>query len=237
MKQFKQEKTYTYTDAAGHSSLGQLTPNILSGQSFEGGMSENEKKYRVQMAEEHMKEVLEWLGYDVDIDPNMKETPHRYIKVLAQEICKGTYDPCPKMKSFENQQNYGGIIFEGNIGVKGICSHHLLPIVGKAYVAVIPGDSVLGLSKYNRLVSWICNRPQLQEQMTVQIVNELNKRIPGNKGIAVLIEAAHECVRLRGIEDPDSITTTCKLTGAFLDNKDQARTEFYNMVAQAKFRN
>ena len=85
MKQFKQEKTYTYTDAAGHSSLGRLTPNILSGQSFEGGMSENEKKYRVQMAEEHMKEVLEWLGYDVDIDPNMKETPHRYIKVLAED--------------------------------------------------------------------------------------------------------------------------------------------------------
>ena len=199
MKQFKQEKTYAYVDAAGHPSLGRLTPNILSGQSFEGGMSENEKKYRVQMAEEHMKEVLEWLGYDVDVDPNMKETPHRYIKVLAQEICKGTYDPCPKMKSFENQQNYGGIIFEGNIGVKGICSHHLLPMVGKAYVAVIPGDSVLGLSKYNRLVSWICNRPQLQEQMTVQIVDELNKRLPGNKGIAVLIEAAHECVDRKSV--------------------------------------
>ena len=233
MKQFKQEKTYAYTDAAGHPSLGRLTPNILSGQSFEGGMSENEKKYRIQMAEEHMKEVLEWLGYDVDIDPNMNDTPHRYVKVLANEICRGTYEKMPKITNFENTSGYDGIVFQGNITIRSICAHHLAFISGRCHVAYIAdqGAPVIGLSKLNRIVDYYARRPQMQEQLTQQIHDALDRLIPGNHGIAVVIEAKHTCVSMRGIEDANSAMSTAKLSGAF-DREPDCRKEFYDMIAR-----
>lgn len=233
MKQFKQEKTYTYTDAVGHPSLGRLTPNILSGQSFEGGMSENEKKYRVQMAEEHMKEVLEWLGYDVDIDPNMNDTPHRYVKVLANEICRGTYEKMPKITNFENTSGYDGIVFQGNITIRSICAHHLAFISGRCHVAYIAdqGAPVIGLSKLNRIVDYYARRPQMQEQLTQQIHDALDRLIPGNHGIAVVVEAKHTCVSMRGIEDANSAMSTAKLSGAF-DREPDCRKEFYDMIAR-----
>lgn len=233
MKQFKQEKTYTYTDATGHPSLGRLTPNILSGQSFEGGMSENEKKYRIQMAEEHMKEVLEWLGYDVDIDPNMNDTPHRYVKVLANEICRGTYEKMPKITNFENTSGYDGIVFQGNITIRSICAHHLAFISGRCHVAYIAdqGAPVIGLSKLNRIVDYYARRPQMQEQLTQQIHDALDRLIPGNHGIAVVIEAKHTCVSMRGIEDANSAMSTAKLSGAF-DREPDCRKEFYDMIAR-----
>lgn len=233
MKQFKQEKTYAYVDAAGHPSLGRLTPNILSGQSFEGGMSENEKKYRVQMAEEHMKEVLEWLGYDVDIDPNMNDTPHRYVKVLANEICRGTYEKMPKITNFENTSGYDGIVFQGNITIRSICAHHLAFISGRCHVAYIAdqGAPVIGLSKLNRIVDYYARRPQMQEQLTQQIHDALDRLIPGNHGIAVVVEAKHTCVSMRGIEDANSAMSTAKLSGAF-DREPDCRKEFYDMIAR-----
>ena len=92
----------------------------------------------------------------------------------------------------------------------------------------------MGLSKLNRIVDWFARRPQLQEQMTMQIHEYLDKMLVGNKGVAVLIEAQHSCVQMRGVENKDSFTTTCKLSGAFLDNTDRSRDEFYRMINNSK---
>lgn len=231
MKEFKNEHTYPFKDEKGNNNLGNLTPNILSGQSFEGKMSEKEKRYRVKMAEAHMKEVLEWLGYDVDNDPNMNDTPRRYIKILANEICKGTYEKMPKITNFENTSGYDGIVFQGNITVRSMCAHHLAFIHGRCHVAYVAdkGAPVIGLSKLNRVVDYYARRPQMQEQLTQQIHDALNKLIPGNHGIAVVIEARHTCVSMRGIEDANSAMSTAKLSGAFEKEAD-CRKEFYDMI-------
>ena len=211
-----------------------MKQNIISGQSFDGTMSQSEFEERQHHAENLVGQLLETLGYDYTNDPNMKDTPRRFVKVLMKEIARGTYVEAPKVTVFENQNNYGGIVFEGNISVKSLCSHHLAFIRGYCHVAYIPGDKVIGLSKLNRIVDWFARRPQLQEQMTMQIHDYLDKVLEGNKGVAVLIEAEHTCVSMRGVEDQNSKTSTCQLSGAFMDNKDKARDEFYQMVANMK---
>lgn len=210
------------------------TTNILSGQSFKGQMPDTEKNERREKAEKLVGELLTTLGYDIDKDPNMQDTPRRFVKVLMDEIGRGTYQPAPKITTFENQTGYDGIVFEGNIDVRSLCSHHLAFIKGYCHIAYIPGESVVGISKLNRIVDWFARRPQLQEQMTMQIHDYLNTMLPGNKGVAVLIEAQHSCVQMRGVENKDSFTTTCKLSGAFLDNSDKSRDEFYRMIANSK---
>ena len=105
----------------------------------------------------------------------------------------------------------------------------MMPFFGKAYIAYIPQGEVIGLSKLNRIVDWFSRRPQLQEQLTQQIHDYLQKTLPNNQGIAIFIEANHTCVSLRGIEH-HSVMKTSKLSGAFLDNTDKSREEFFQMI-------
>lgn len=233
---FGQDHCYYWREWEGDhfvAKSGNLTPNILSGQSFEGKMSEQEKAYRVEQAEYHMKQVLEWLGYDVDNDPNMDQTPHRYIKILANEIAKGTYEKMPRLTNFDNVSGYDGIVFQGNITVRSMCAHHLAFISGRCHVAYVAdkGAPVIGLSKLNRIVDYYARRPQMQEQLTQQIHDALDKAIPGNKGVAVVIEGKHTCVSMRGIEDANSAMSTAKLSGAF-ETEGACRKEFYDMIAR-----
>lgn len=207
--------------------------NILSGQSFNGEMTKDEFESRRLDAQIHFKNFLLALGFDVDSDPNMKDTPRRVTKMYMEEISRGTYQKEPKITVFENRSHYDGIVFEGNIELKSLCSHHLAFIKGKVHVAYIPGETVVGLSKLNRVVDWFGRRPQIQEQLTMQIHDYLNKILIGNKGIAVLVEASHSCVQMRGIEH-DSIMTTSKLSGHFLENNDRSRDEFYQMISNLK---
>lgn len=207
-----------------------MEENILSGGSFEGKLSSMELKDRKLKAQKFFKKFLEALGYDVENDPNLVDTPKRVTKMYMDEICKGTYQPCPQITVFPNTSDYDGIVFEGGITLKSLCSHHFAFIKGKTYVAYIPGSKIIGLSKLNRIVDWFARRPQLQERLTSQIHNYLDNLLEGNKGVAVLIEAEHSCVQMRGVENENSYTTTCKLSGAFLDNKDKSRDEFYRMV-------
>ena len=210
--------------------------NILSGQSFEGVMDPEEKEIRRKNAERFYGLFLDALGYAYKNDPNMAETPHRVVKVYLDEICKGTYMKEPKITSFENQQNYEGIVFSGPIDVKSVCSHHMLPFFGEAYIAYIPkkGGKIVGLSKLSRVVKWYANRPQLQEQLTRQIHNYLNNILEDNLGVAVLVKAKHTCVALRGVEDMNSFMQTSKLSGVFLDNSNKSREEFYTMISNSK---
>jgi len=120
----------------------------------------------------------------------------------------------PKASTFDNKYNYGEMLVEKNITVYSTCEHHLLPIVGKAHVAYISNGSVVGLSKMNRIVDFFAKRPQVQERLTIQIVEELQK-VLNTKNVACVIDAKHLCVNSRGIRDIESSTVTSEFGGEF----------------------
>lgn len=206
---------------------------IKSGQNM--SLSEEQKEERKILVEKAYEGFLTALGYDWKNDPNMNGTPRRVAKMYVNEVTKGTYDLEPKITSFDNQDGYDGIVFQGNITIKSLCSHHMQPFVGKCHIAYIPDPEgkVIGLSKLNRICDFFARRPQLQEQLTTQIHDFVNKVTEKNQGVAVLIEAQHMCVSLRGIEH-DSTMKTAKLSGFFWDNPIGTREEFYRMVADLK---
>lgn len=198
-------------------------------------LSEVEKTKMLINAEEAFGKFLTALGYDWENDPNMVKTPYRVAKMYVKEVTSGAYNEPPVIAVFPNDNKYDGIVFEGNIKVHSLCSHHFEPFVGRAYVAYIPNEdgNILGLSKLNRIVHWFAKRPQLQENLTKQIHDYLNEILGPNQGVAVYIEAEHMCVKLRGTED-DSTTCTAFLSGYFKDNSLRTRDEFYKMVENAK---
>lgn len=176
------------------------------------------------------------MGYDWENDPNMKKTPYRVAKMYVNEVTSGAYSEPPKVTVFPNNLQYDGIVFEGNIKVHSLCSHHFEPFIGKAYIAYIPkkNGNIVGLSKLNRIVHWFAKRPQLQENLCKQIHDYLEDTLGGTQGVAVYIEAEHMCVKLRGAED-DSTTCTAFMSGYFKTNEIGSRDEFYKMVQNAKF--
>lgn len=176
-------------------------------------------------------------------DPNSKETPMRVARMFVQELMSGLYLDPPKITAFENVDYYTGIVFQGNIEVKSMCSHHHMPFFGLAHVAYIPNydeddpDSVksmiIGLSKLNRIVDFLSRRPQVQENLTANIHQVINEVIGDNKGVAVQIEATHTCVSHRGIGQ-DSTMKTAKLSGLFWSNEIGTRQEFLRYIADLK---
>lgn len=166
-----------------------------------------------------------------DNDPNSQDTPHRVAKMYINELYSGLYSPEPKITVFENIDTYDGIVFQGDIEVKSQCSHHHMPFFGKAYVAYIPGKSnkIIGLSKLNRIVEFFSRRPQVQENLTMQIHDFLNNILVDSPGVAVMIKAKHTCVSHRGIRQ-DSVMKTSKLSGVFLEKSNDVRDEFYKFV-------
>ena len=171
---------------------------------------------KIAIITEDVKHILETLGMDLN-DDSLKGTPLRVAKMFVKEIFSGL-DPQrkPKASTFENKYKYGEMLVEKNITVYSTCEHHLLPIVGKAHVAYISKGRVIGLSKMNRLVDHFAKRPQVQERMTMQIVQELQQAL-GTPDVACVIDAKHLCVNSRGIRDIDSSTVTSEFGGAFKD--------------------
>jgi GTP cyclohydrolase I len=135
----------------------------------------------------------------------------------------------PEVKLFENRYNYKNILLEKNISFHSVCEHHFVPIVGKAHLAYIPNGKVVGLSKLNRIVKYFAQRPQVQERMTIQIVNMLREEL-NSESVAVIIEADHMCVAMRGVQDINSSTVTSEFTGKFLDNSTREELMKYIML-------
>ena len=175
----------------------------------------------------HYTEYMKALGLDLS-DPNTEGTPKRVVKMMEDDIFSGLYKDLNNITAFPNLENYSGIVFQGDIEVKSICSHHHLPITGKAYVAYIPTEEgkIIGLSKLNRIVDHFCRRPQIQENLTSQIHDKLADTLGDTLGVAVYIKANHACVSMRGIKH-NSTMSTSKFSGVFLDNANKARNEFY----------
>ncbi len=182
---------------------------------------------KIALITEDVKHILETLGMDLQ-DDSLKGTPLRVAKMFVKEIFSGL-DPQrkPKASTFENKYKYGEMLVEKNITVYSTCEHHLLPIVGKAHVAYISTGTVIGLSKMNRLVDHYAKRPQVQERMTMQIVQELQKAL-NTPDVACVVDAKHLCVNSRGIRDIDSSTVTSEFGGAF--KNPEIKREFLDYI-------
>jgi GTP cyclohydrolase I len=158
-------------------------------------------------------DIMEALGLDLT-DDSLADTPRRMAKMYCEEIFYGLdYDNFPSCTTVENRMKYDEMI-SVSCSVKSCCEHHLVPFVGIAHVAYIPKDKVLGLSKFNRVVDFFSRRPQIQERLTQQVAYSLQS-ILSTDDVAVLIQAKHMCVSLRGIQDENSSTTTCFVGGRF----------------------
>lgn len=191
-------------------------------------MNQEEKNDLIQNAANAYGLFLSALGLDWQNDPHSEDTPHRVAKAFVEDLFSGLYTQEPSIKSFPNDEGYPGMVFQGDIEVHSMCQHHHLPFIGKAYVAYIPGPSMIGLSKLNRIVEWLSRRPSVQETLTMKIHSLINEKCENNSGVAVTIKAKHQCACLRGVKH-DSTMVTSHLSGAFKDN-EAARAEFYKFI-------
>ena len=182
---------------------------------------------KIKNIEKYFKNIMEELGLDLD-DDSLSGTPNRVAKMYVEEIFGGLHpQKKPKASTFKNNYKYGEILVEKNITLYSTCEHHLLPIVGRAHVAYISNGTVVGLSKMNRIVQYYAKRPQVQERLTLQIVEEL-KNVLGTEDVACVIDAKHLCVNSRGINDISSSTVTSEFGGAF--KSKETKREFLDYI-------
>ena len=175
---------------------------------------------------DHYKKVLDLLGEDSEREGLVK-TPLRVAKAM-QFLTQGyEMDPVEILKSALFKEDYRQMVLVKNIDIYSMCEHHLLPFFGKAHVAYIPNGYITGLSKIARVVEAYARRLQLQERLTTQIRDVINDTLKP-LGVAVVIEAQHMCMQMRGIQKQNSVTTTSDFTGAFL--KTATREEFIHLI-------
>ncbi|MEL0240238.1 MAG: GTP cyclohydrolase I FolE [Flavobacteriaceae bacterium] len=188
-------------------------------------LSEEEKIEKIQ---EHVAAILDILGMDLT-DDSLKGTPKRVAKAYVKEIFGGLNpERRPSASTFENKYEYGEMLVEKNITLYSTCEHHLLPIIGKAHIAYISNGNVVGLSKMNRIVDYYAKRPQVQERLTLQVIEEL-QRILKTENVACIIDAKHLCVNSRGIRDVASSTVTAEYGGVFKTD-ETLRKEFLSYI-------
>jgi GTP cyclohydrolase IA len=179
----------------------------------------NKKKIEVsdQKAEEAIKTILEWIGEDPERE-GLKSTPRRVVKAF-KEYFKG-YKLKPEdylSKTFTEVEGYDDMVIEKNISISSHCEHHMAPIIGVAHVAYIPSDKVVGLSKLARVVEVFSNRLQTQERLTTQIAKTI-MNVLQPRGVAVTIDASHQCMTNRGVKKENTTTVTNYFLGAFKDD-------------------
>ena len=192
---------------------------------------EREDIYDVRTVEElagHYKRILELLGEDTSREGLLK-TPARVAKAMAF-LTKGYgEDPKEILLSAKFREDYRHMVVVKDIELYSMCEHHMLPFYGKAHVAYIPNGYITGLSKVARVVECFARRFQVQERLTVQIRDCIQEALDP-MGVAVVIEAAHTCMQMRGIQKQNSVTTTSAFTGAFLKNQN-TRQEFLQIIS------
>jgi len=182
---------------------------------------------KIELIKKDIESILRTLGMDLT-DDSIKGTPNRVAKMFVKEIFGGLNpEKKPKTSTFENGYKYGEMLVEKNITLYSTCEHHLLPIIGRAHVGYISNGKVIGLSKMNRIVDYFAKRPQVQERLTMQIVQELQRAL-GTEDVACVIDAKHLCVNSRGIRDIESSTVTSEFGGKFKD--ENVRREFLQYI-------
>jgi GTP cyclohydrolase IA len=185
------------------------------------GLSRNQKYERIR---DSFADIAQTLGLDLS-DDSLSETPHRIAKMYVDEIFSGLdYARFPKTTVIDNKMKVEEMVKIDDIAVVSTCEHHFITIDGLARVAYIPAEKIIGLSKVNRIVRFFAQRPQVQERLTQQVLVALQALL-GTQDVAITINAAHYCVKARGVMDANSTTQTTALGGAFRSDS-RTRSEF-----------
>lgn len=183
-------------------------------------------------AEEAVRTLICWTGDNPDRE-GLIETPKRVVKAYEEFFEGYNMDPEDVLtKTFEEVQGYDDAVIVRNIRVESHCEHHIVPILGVAHVGYIPNNRVVGISKLARVIEIFGKRLQTQETMTAQIADTIQKVLQP-KGVAVVVDASHQCMTTRGIHKTESSTITSRMLGAFRDNPE-TRSEFMNLINSPK---
>jgi GTP cyclohydrolase I len=178
---------------------------------------------------ENYKEIINLLGEDTNRD-GLKDTPLRVAKAM-QFLTQGyNHNPVEILQSAKFDEDYQHMVLVKDIDIYSMCEHHMLPFFGKAHIAYIPNGQITGLSKIARVVEAFSRRLQVQERLTVQIRDCIHNTL-NPLGVAVVIEAQHMCMQIRGVQKQNSVTTTSAFTGCFLKNI-QTREEFFHIIGK-----
>ncbi len=191
---------------------------------------EKKEEYNTQVTEilsNNYKTIIENLGEDVTRE-GLEKTPERVAKAMQYLTHGYGLDPLEILKSALFTEDHQQMIVVKDIEVYSMCEHHMLPFFGKAHVAYIPNGKIVGLSKIPRIVDAFARRMQVQERLTDQIKDCIQTAVEP-LGVAVVIEAQHMCMQMRGIQKQNSVTTTSSFTGAF--EKDKTRKEFISLIS------
>ena len=194
-----------------------------------------DKQELIDEATKAFENVLDSLVIDIKTDPNSMDTGRRMAKMYINEIMSGRYDPMPIPNSFPNyiEDGYEGMLVVRS-ELKSICSHHHQPVAGVAYIGIIAGPKLLGLSKYTRIAQWCAQRGTLQEELNVMIANEIQKHT-GSNDVGVYVQATHGCCENRGIRAKSSLTQTTVLRGAFSNDQSTKKEFMDNIKLQQEF--
>lgn len=195
-------------------------------------LNEGEIELIEQEVAGHVAAMLDALLIDRKRDHNTADTPQRVAKMLVREVFAGRYVPPPPVTDFPNVSQLDQLYVVGPIAVRSACSHHLVPIMGSAWIGVVPGERVIGLSKFGRIAEWIMGRPQIQEEATVMLADEI-ERLTHPLGLGVVVKAAHLCCSWRGLKDQSEMTTSV-MRGVLRDDP-AARSEFLTFIGGHRF--
>ena len=190
-------------------------------------VSHDQEPADLRAAEKAAADLLSALGLPVDSD-EMAETPRRMAHAYAEMLTVPAFD----CTTFANTENYDELVLIQDIPVRSLCEHHMLPFVGVAHIGYLPGDRILGLSKFARMVDFFAQRPQTQERLTKQIAEHLRDQL-SPRGVGVVVEAEHTCMSLRGVRAVGARTVTSALFGTVREDAS-ARAEFLSLTRGRK---
>jgi GTP cyclohydrolase I len=210
---------------------GQLPEGALpEGALSKGGQSRRNPEARPSQAEAEaaVRTLLRWAGDDPTRE-GLRDTPARVARSYSELFAGYNVDPVALLeRTFEEVDGYDEIVLLRDIRLESYCEHHMVPIIGRAHVAYLPANRVVGISKLARVVDAYAKRLQIQEKLTVQIANTINDVLQP-RGVAVVIEAGHQCMSTRGVHKPGVSMVTSRMIGAFRDNPD-TRRELLSMI-------
>jgi GTP cyclohydrolase I len=195
-----------------------------------GFIEPGELKLLLDEVADKMSSVLESLVIDTENDHNTRGTARRVAKMYLNEVFRGRYMPAPPVTEFPNAASLNELMIVGPVTIRSACSHHLVPIMGRLWIGVLPNQhsNLIGLSKYARLAEWIMTRPQIQEEAITQMADLLMDLVKPD-GLAVIMQADHFCMHWRGVKDTASKMVNSVMRGSFL--KDSAlRREFLSLI-------
>ena len=188
---------------------------------------EEEPDPRIPRVAQAFRQVMEALELDLG-DPNLADTPQRVARAYTELFAGLRQGAEPELRTFPNEEHYSQMVAVTGIPFYSLCAHHFLPFFGRAHVAYIPNGKIIGLSKIPRIIDVFARRLQVQERLTTQVAEEL-KRVLKPHGVAVIIEAFHLCMMMRGVEKQNSKTVTSALRGSFRDDA-KSRDEFLRLA-------